>query len=268
MEGPQLTRENLVGFWKIYDSQVADDALSGMAAGGEPRSIFSAPIVLRADGQTSRGSDFPGGEWSVEDEVSSKTGETLRRVQITLRSRRIRQEWRYVGLAVGVQLPSLRSDGEEAAAAEAVAGDSSSPSAAIDLRVVGQSSRWDVADPSAPKQLGETTSFSMVKTPVDRRKLIPTIRPLSLDVDPEEVRSQSEWRRRREQSEEDEIRQAIEDVRRAKRDFGDGWREADRLVEGRDFWKVSEAPEQDAGMDAGSLGGDGVAAPDAEDGGD
>ena len=53
--------------------------MNEMAKGGATKtSLFSAPLVLRADGQTSRGSDFPGGEWSMNEELGAD-GRTRKR---------------------------------------------------------------------------------------------------------------------------------------------------------------------------------------------
>ena len=47
-------------------------------------------------------------------------------------------------------------------------------------------------------------------------------------------------RNRRGQREEDDIRQAIEDVRAAKKINPDGWREDMRLRKGIDYWELGE----------------------------
>ena len=89
--------------------------------------MVSARIILRADGQTSRGSDFPGGEWTLSNEPDEAGGGTSRwRMRLVLRSRLLRQELRYEGLFFGVQ--SQAQDPEQVP-----------PS--IELRVVGQASR-------------------------------------------------------------------------------------------------------------------------------
>ena len=57
----------LVGFYSVYDDLASEDALASKADGGPTASIFSATMVLRADGQTSRGSEFPGGSWEAAE---------------------------------------------------------------------------------------------------------------------------------------------------------------------------------------------------------
>lgn len=226
---PLLTREKMIGFWTIFDDIVAEDSMNDLAAGRKMQSLFSAPIILRADGQTSRGSDFPGGEWSMYEEAR-ESGGVRKRIKIVLRNRRLKQELRYDGLLFALQ---LAADGEEDAAEE---------EGGPELRVVGKASRWDVADPSSPKSMGEKTTFSMIKKNLDRTKLTPTIKPFSSAVDPAAVRVQNEWDRLRSQSEEEEMRRAIEDVRKTKAEYGDDWLEADKLVEGRDYWVAGEEP--------------------------
>ena len=49
----------------------------------------------------------------------------------------------------------------------------------LDVGVVGTSSRWDTSsEADGPTQIGRNASFSMIKVPVDRRKLTPSIRNL------------------------------------------------------------------------------------------
>ena len=226
--GSVLSRDSAIGFWSIYDDLAASDALNTLAAGGDPSSMVSARIVLRADGQTSRGSDFPGGEWTLRNEPDEAGSGTSRwRMRLVLRSRLLRQELRYEGLFFGVQ--SQAQDPEQAP-----------PS--IELRVVGQASRWDTSG-AAPKSLG-SAGFSMLKMDVDRAKLTPTIQPFQglATVDPDELRQQAEWRKLKERTEEDELRTAIEEVRRAKADDPDNWQESIRLREGIDYWRVGEEP--------------------------
>ena len=251
--GPQ----DLVGFWTIFDDLATEDTMNQVAKGGSAKmSLFSAPLILRADGQTSRGSDFPGGEWSLSSEVGSD-GVTRRRLSIILRSRLLRQEWRYEGLLFALELDSgMPGSFEELSAGASGAQPPSpppplSPPSAPQVRVVGQSNRWDMSDPNAPKVLGKPSSFSMVKKEVDRVKLTPTIKPLALPVDPEDVRVQSELNRLRDRSEEEDIQRAIDDVRRIKAEHGENWRDADELKEGVDYWKLGDDMGDELGNGAG-----------------
>ena len=232
-----LTRDDLVGFWQIFDEQASVDSLNALAMGDSPGTVFSSTIVLRADGQTSRGSDFPGGTWEFS-EAMAPDGRTRKRLKIVLRSRLLREEWRYDGLIFGLQEDTETPLGE----AKGVATQSSAE-APIEIRVVGKATRWDVSDEDAPTAVGdEASSFSMTKKDVDRRKLIPTVKPFSAPVDPESVRLEQAWRQMREESEEDDIRKAIEEVRKAKAEHGEGWADAIRPVEGVDYWVGGDEP--------------------------
>ena len=250
-----LSRESLVGFWSIYDDLATEDSMNSLATGAKISSIFSAPLVLRADGQTSRGSDFPGGEWSLYDEATA-SGSTRWRLSIVLRSRLLRQELRYDGLVFALQLDEREvadSGSSGGGGGGGGGGGNAAPgSVPFDLRVVGKVVRWDVADAGAPAPMGAPTSFSMLRQKYDRGKLTATIQPFSAEVDPEAARAQSEWNRAKEASEEDELRRAIEDVRRTKEAHGDDWLEADKLVEGRDFWRAGEEPDDVTGLDDGT----------------
>ena len=238
---PELTREGIIGFWTIFDEQATEDTLNDMAAGGASKtSLFSAPLILRADGRTSRGSDFPGGEWSM-NEVTSEDGSTRKRLSITLRSNLLRQEWRYEGLLFALAIQDEPPPMEGMPPMPKLIGETSQ-AGKPQVRVVGKATRWDISDRDAPQALGGETSFSMVRKEVDRRKLTPTIKPLSSIVDPDDVRLQNEWRRLKERSEEEEIRRAIDEVKKSKDEYGKGWLEADRLKEGVDYWKVGEEP--------------------------
>jgi len=234
-----VTKESLVGFWQVFDDQASEDAINSMATGGSPAALFSSTIVLRADGQTSRGSDFPGGTWSLR-EVASADGGTRKRLAIELRSRLRRQEWRYDGLLIGLQqseppVPEMDSSSESTPA-------SAAPQ--IELRVVGTAARWDTTDEEAPAAMGKPAAFSMRRIEVDRRKLVPTIKPFSAPIDPEAVKLEQEWRRVRQQSEEDAIRQVLTDVRAAKAEHGDEWMNEMRVREGVDYWREGEEPDE------------------------
>lgn len=253
---PTLDENSLVGFWTIFDEQATEDTLNSMTSGGATKpSLFSAPLVLRADGRTSRGSDFPGGTWEVTEQIGTDGG-ARKRLSIVLQSKLLKQEWRYEGLVFALQMalePSLDDDAAASAARPSLSPPPPPPSMspslpALEIRVVGQSCRWELSPESEPKPMGKPASFSMIKKDVDRRKLTPTIKPLSQPVDPEEVRRESEWRRLVERSEEDEIRRAIEDVQKMKEEHGDGWRDADQLQEGRDFWKLGQEPSAAPGV--------------------
>ena len=98
----------LVGFYSVYDDLASEDALASMADGGPTASIFSATMVLRADGQTSRGSEFPGGSWAAAE----RDGRV--RLSMTLRAGRARaEERRYDGLVLEFEAPpDFDDDGE------------------------------------------------------------------------------------------------------------------------------------------------------------
>ena len=246
---PVLTRDELVGFWQIFDDQASEDALNGMAQGETPNSIFSSKLVLRADGQTSRGSDFPGGSWSMREEAGAD-GSPRKRLSVELRSRLLKQEWRYDGVLFALQTDEPPPT---AGIAGASAGGSNRGPGPLEIRVAGSATKWDISDETTPQPIGEATSFSMVKMAVDRRKLVPTIKPFSAAVDPEAVKLEMEWRKQKEDSEEEDLRRAIADVRDAKAQHGDEWMERIQPVEGVDYWRPGEEPgaEQQA-VDSGS----------------
>ncbi len=242
-----LSKQDLVGFWTVYDDLAADDASKLLDAGQEPDSMFSATMVLRADGKTSRGSEFPGGEWSIVEKKGRKA------LRATLRNRARREEWKLDGTLFRVSLDAvlklereMKRELRDPADAGLQAPEPASPAAdgmgSLQLRVVGNASRWDVSDPAAPALLS-ASDFSMVKMEVDRGELTPTIKPFSRPVDPEEVRREQEWRRLRDETEAEQIRRAIEEVRELRRTYGEeAWREQAELKEGVDFWKLGEEP--------------------------
>uniref|UniRef100_A0A7S3WTB5 Uncharacterized protein n=1 Tax=Emiliania huxleyi TaxID=2903 RepID=A0A7S3WTB5_EMIHU len=110
-------QRRVTGFWTIYDDLATEDALSAVAGGESTKSLFSTNMVLRADGAVSRGSDFPGGEWSVVEDGSRR-----RRLRMTLTNRRAGLERRYDGLLFSLALTDPGTDGGggggEAAAVE------------------------------------------------------------------------------------------------------------------------------------------------------
>jgi len=255
---PPLLPRDLVGFWTVYDDLAADDSLAAVSSGDSPTSLFSSRMVLRADGQTSRGSDFPGGEWELTTAPSGE-GKQRKRLRATLRSRKLRQELRLDGLVFRLDMGSVelleRSVGSPAAPAgndapPTSAGDEAPAPPPLQVRVVGKSSRWDVASPASPVLLGRG-DFSMVRLEVDRTTLIPTIKPhaAAVEADPEQIRHEQEWQRLRDYSEADEIRRAIDEVRALKRERGDAWRDADEPREGEDFWRLGEEPRAERGAE-------------------
>ena len=163
-----IAEQDLVGFWTIYDEQASQDAMGRMTTGAEVGSIFSSRMVLRADGQTSRGSDFPGGNWELVSEESSRR----KRMRLTLRNRAKREEWRYDGLVFWLETsaappgvdPSdlLAKSVLEASAGVAEVGEEDPK---LELRVVGKAGRWDMSDEGAARRLGEGR-FSMIKLDV------------------------------------------------------------------------------------------------------
>ena len=84
------------GFWTVYDDLATEDNL-GKASRGEPTTSFlSTSMILRADGQTSRGSDFIKGRWELEKQEKIDA------------QRAIRQQKREAAAAAGVSLRDLR----------------------------------------------------------------------------------------------------------------------------------------------------------------
>ena len=220
-----LGTQDLVGFWTVYDEQSSQDAMSRIAAGQQAGSIFSSRMVLRADGQTSRGSDFPGGSW----ELLSVEGR--KRLRLTLRNRAKREEWRYDGLVFWLDVGDLEGGdpADLAAALNVASGDTAGNGEAatekkLELRAVGKATRWDVKDETSPRLLGEGR-FSMIKLDVDRSTLTPTIKPFSQPADPEEIRRQQKTLRDKDRSEADDLRQLLEDVREIKRRHPEDWQQ-------------------------------------------
>ena len=100
----------VTGFWTIYDDVALEDSMN-RAARQEPdgpNSMMSSSIVLRADGFTSRGSEFTRGTWEVEEQ-----GARLR-LRITLQARALQEEIR-------LAKAPIPSDGSKAAARAALA---------------------------------------------------------------------------------------------------------------------------------------------------
>ena len=119
-----------------------------------------------------------------------------------------------------------------------------------EVRVVGKASCWDVGG-DAHKEL-KSGSFSMVRMEVDRSELRATIKPLSRDVDPEELRRQARWDRIKEQSEEDDLRRVIDEVRRLKREGVEDWQEQMQPKKGVDYWEADDPdlPQEYRGSDS------------------
>jgi len=168
------------GFWTIYDDQATADNLRTVAdAGPTSTSLFSTNMVLRADGQASRGSDFPGGVWSVVEEGGRW------KLQMTLRNRRLKQERRYDGLLFSLAMEEAESMPREKALqagldnlmGKSPGGGDGTPN----MRVIGNVTKWESSSPNGEGAVlkGKAGSFSMVKIAVDRTKLVPTIKPVS-----------------------------------------------------------------------------------------
>ena len=159
----------VTGFWTIYDDVAMEDSMN-RAARQEPEgpnSMMSASIVLRADGFTSRGSEFTRGTWEVEEQGAR------RRLRITLEARALQEEIRYDGLLV-------KLDTAETGMAQALAAALPKGSAPQDeeipkteLRVVGQASRYRLGgegfEEGGEPELMKTTAFSMIKLEVMAR---------------------------------------------------------------------------------------------------
>mmetsp|Transcript_56002 Transcript_56002/g.121915 ORF Transcript_56002/g.121915 Transcript_56002/m.121915 type:complete len:258 (+) Transcript_56002:284-1057(+) len=191
-----------IGFWKIFDDLAWNDALKDKTAGANPSSFFSETMVLRADGQTSRGSDFSGGEWKVV-EMNSQ-----RRLWMTLRNKLQRIEWRYDGLFLTVRMPEFSKG--------AVKDNEPNDQPTWELQVIGKASPWNVSSAEAPVQLGEQRSFSMVKVVVDRTQLVPTVKPYSRELSVEEMQKEMAEQRKADEEDADELRRLIRDVKRKK----------------------------------------------------
>merc|ERR1719235_1460633 len=88
----------------------------------------------------------------------------------------------------------------------------------------------------------------MTKLAVDRRTLVPTVQAFqgSAAMDPDDLRVQAAWRQLKEESEADDLRKAIEEVRRAKAEDPENWQEKIKLREGVDFWRLGEEPRPSA----------------------
>ena len=165
----------VTGFWTIYDDVAMEDSMN-RAARQEPEgpnSMMSASIVLRADGFTSRGSEFTRGTWEVEEQGAR------RRLRITLEARALQEEIRYDGLLV--KLDTAETGMAQALAAALPKGSASQEEAIpqTELRVVGQASRYRVGgegfEEGSEPELMKTTAFSMIKLEVHRTTLILTL---------------------------------------------------------------------------------------------
>jgi hypothetical protein len=213
----EVLQAETTGFWTIYDELAVQDSVA-MVAGGGPMSsaLFSTNMVLRADGQASRGSAFPGGEWSIVEDGGR------RRLKMVLRSRLLQQERRYDGLLFSLSMSEGQSMPQDAVAKASMGGDGlgASQDGSPSLRVVGTVTAWNSTSPNSEGgiMIGGSASFSMVKLALDRKKLIPTIRPWSRELSPEEMEEEMRTQRAKDTEDADEIRQLLEDVRRAKRD--------------------------------------------------
>ena len=197
------TRDQLVGFWTVYDELAPSDALNLVAAGGSPRSMFGASMVLRADGKTSRGSEYPGGSWTLQPRDGK------RHLCMTLYSRLKQQELRYDGIVLRVAFEPSAVTGEvEGAVEETLSGIEADAAALAGLRVVGRVTKWDVSDGEG-KQLGGEEPFSMVQLEVNRTKLTPMIRPFSKEVPAEELEKEMKSQRAADRAEADELREVI-----------------------------------------------------------
>jgi hypothetical protein len=102
--------------------------------------------------------------------------------------------------------------------------------------------------------IGEPASFSMVKLALDRSKLVPTIRPWSRELSPEELEEEMRTQRAKDSEDADEIRKLLADVQRAKQDGT--W----KGPPGRGAAERSGRPDTEEGMDrqqSGRPGGEG-----------
>ncbi len=217
----------VTGFWTIYDELAMEDSMNRAARlePDGPNSMMSASIVLRADGFTSRGSDFTTGRWHVEPQ------EERRRLSMTLEARAQQEEIRYDGLLVkldtsgggmGGSMGGMGALAQQLADGTA-AGLSAPPP--TELRVVGQARRYKVGGEGEPELL-KRTAFSMIKLAVDRRTLTPTIKPFSQPLDPDEVRRQQEEQRELDVAETAELRELLDLVRERKVADPENWQDA------------------------------------------
>ncbi|KAL1504101.1 hypothetical protein AB1Y20_010511 [Prymnesium parvum] len=232
-----LEAKEMVGFWTVYDDLAMEDALGRMAYGASAGSIFSSRVVLRADGQISRGSNFPGGEWTLCGE--SEGGR--KRMRLTLLNKAERQEWRYDGLVfwleLGADLPAegLGSLGHAPPTAGGGGGGAGSQASTCELRVIGTTERWDVS--SLTPTMMTKGRFSMVKLEVNRTTLTPTIKPFTREADPDEIRKEQEVLRRKDVAEAEDLRQLLDDVRQMKREHAADWQQRMRPSE----WETPDA---------------------------
>lgn len=239
-----LSDGEAIGFWKVYDALGTKEMENELKGSGKLPSELSARMVLRADGAISRGSDFPSGEWNVYRQ--GEGDDALWRMRLVLRSKLLAEEWRYDGMLVGTTLPQPSRAGGSADTGDQSSGGPESGENVVpevSLIVVGKATRWEMKGDD--ERLVQNASFSMSKIAVNRSKLIPTIQSFQgpATVDPEELRIQAEWRKLKDESEEDDIRRAIEDIRRAKAEDPDNWMERNRVREGVDFWRAGEEPD-------------------------
>lgn len=156
----------VTGFWTIYDDVALEDSMN-RAARQEPdgpNSMMSSSIVLRADGFTSRGSEFTRGTWEVEEQ-----GARLR-LRITLQARALHEEIRYDGLLVKLDTAETGMALDALAAALQGPGAPEEGVPQTELRVVGQASRYRVGgegfEEGGEPELMKTTAFSMIKLEV------------------------------------------------------------------------------------------------------
>lgn len=213
----------VTGFWTIYDDVAMEDSMN-RAARQEPEgpnSMMSASIVLRADGFTSRGSEFTRGTWQVEEQGDR------RRLRITLEARALQEEIRYDGLLVKLDTAETGMAQVLAAALPKGAAAREEAIPQTELRVVGQASRYRVGgegfEEGGEPELMKTTAFSMIKLEVDRTTLTPTIRAFCQPVDPIEVKRQQAEQRGLDVAETMELKAFLSDVRARKQTDPDNW---------------------------------------------
>ena len=207
----------VIGFWSIYDDQATQEALEKAAQGERTQSLFSVRMVLRADGQTSRSSNFTLGRWHVESEGKQ------RKLYMTLKARAQREEMRYEALLFRVD--SQEVPGESLLESLTGPAPATAPALGKELRAIGECSRWDVSGDGEPRLI-KKGSFSMVKVEVDRSKLTPAIKPPTREVDPEEIRRQQAEQREFDVADAAELRSLLADVRERKQADPEGWQAA------------------------------------------
>mmetsp|Transcript_155256 Transcript_155256/g.275355 ORF Transcript_155256/g.275355 Transcript_155256/m.275355 type:complete len:410 (+) Transcript_155256:99-1328(+) len=249
-----LSHAELTGFWRITDPLATADGLQQAAKDGDfDRNMISTNMVLRADNQTSRGSDFPGGRWWTYKDKDTGTA----RLAMVLKSKRLKQEIHYDGLMYIFEMdvpkpPPVdcsRMSFEERLAESKLAWErmhmQELPGPKV--QVTGNWSKYDmraVKEGGEPVLIETGDHFSMEKLNLDRSKMVATIQP----VDPRRqmMRAQAQEELFRQEAKEEE--EALEELLKLRDDLiakhgPDKWQEHLELVEGVHYFKKDNVPD-------------------------